>query len=68
MPENPRLEDLRAEAAYARNRRDLYRAKAYGVRPTSAQRMRDLDRAVEQAEQRLAHAQRVARGDESAEL
>jgi len=61
MSESARLEDLRAEAAYARQKLDLYRAKSYGARPTSAQRLRDLAREAEQAEQRLAHAERTAR-------
>lgn len=58
MTDRARLEQLRAEAAYARQKRDLYRAKAYGGRPTSPVRMRELDRAVEQTEQRLAFAER----------
>jgi hypothetical protein len=58
MTDRARLDELRAEAAYARQKRDLYRAKAYGGRPTSPVRMRELDRAVEQTEERLAHAVR----------
>ena len=60
MADNARLEELRAEAAYARQKLDLYRAKSYGGRPTSAQRLRDLSRVAEQAQQRLAHAERTA--------
>jgi hypothetical protein len=63
MSESTRLDDLRAEAAYARQKLDLYRAKSYSGRPTSAQRLRDLGRAAEQAEQRLAHAERTARAE-----
>jgi hypothetical protein len=63
MSESARLDDLRAEAAYARQKLDLYRAKSYSGRPTSAQRLRDLGRAAEQAEQRLAHAERTARAE-----
>ena len=53
-----RIEQIRAELVYLRQKRDLYRAKQYGGRPTSAERMRELDRAVAQAEERLAHAKR----------
>jgi hypothetical protein len=55
MPDE-RLEDLRAGARYARQRYELYKAKAYGQRPTSPARMRELERACEQAEARLAAA------------
>jgi hypothetical protein len=51
-----RIEDLEAEARYARERLDLYRAKMYGPRPTSATRMRELQRAAEGAEERLRRA------------
>lgn len=53
-----RIEQIRAELDYLRQKRDLYRAKRYGPRTTSPERMRELDRAVAQAEERLAHAQR----------
>jgi hypothetical protein len=53
MPqESDRVEWLEADARYARERLELYRAKAYG-RPTSATRMRELERASELAEERL---------------
>ena len=48
------LEELEAEARYARDRARLYRARAYGARPTSAKRMRELDRLADGAERRLA--------------
>ena len=51
-----RLEDLRAGARYARERYELYKAKAYGQRATSPERMRELERVCEQAEARLAAA------------
>ena len=53
-----RLEQLRAEAAYHRQRRDLYVARSYGPRPTSPARLRDLQRASDLAEERLQAAQR----------
>jgi hypothetical protein len=45
------LEDLRAQARYARERYQLYKAREYGPRPTSAERMRELQRACQQAEE-----------------
>jgi hypothetical protein len=48
--------DLRAQARHARERYDLYRAKAYGLRPTSPTRMRELEHECQQAEARLAAA------------
>jgi hypothetical protein len=51
-----RLEELRAEAAYRRQRLDLYRAKAYGPRPTSQARMEELEREYELAASRLKRA------------
>jgi len=54
------LDDLRAQARYARQRYDLYKAKAYGSRLTSASRMRELQRASEGAEERLHAAERRA--------
>jgi hypothetical protein len=62
MPRKPtrageeRIADLEAEARYARQRADLYRAKTYGPRPTSHARMRELERAAEGAEERLRRA------------
>lgn len=51
------LDDLRAQAQYARQRYDLYKAKAYGPRPTSPARMRELERAAERADARLRAAE-----------
>jgi hypothetical protein len=50
------LEQLRAEAAYRRQRVDLYRAKAYGPRATSSARMTELERDYELATSRLKRA------------
>jgi hypothetical protein len=52
-----RLEELRVEARYQRERRDLYRAKVYGSRATSGFRLRGLERACVLAEARLRRAQ-----------
>ena len=51
------LDDLRAQARYARERYQLYKAKAYGQRATSPARLRELERACEQAEARLRAAE-----------
>ncbi|MGZ4231864.1 MAG: hypothetical protein ACXVUE_16935 [Solirubrobacteraceae bacterium] len=51
------LDDLRVQAQYARQRYDLYKARAYGQRPTSPSRLRELERASEQAEARLRAAE-----------
>ena len=55
------LEQLRAEAAYLRNRRDLYRAKVYGPRPAQVSRLEDLERQYDLAESRLRRAERDSR-------
>jgi hypothetical protein len=55
------LDDLEAKARYARERYRLYKAKAYGPRPTSPARLRELQRAYEQAEARLRAAKAEAR-------
>lgn len=52
-----RTEELAAEARYARERYDLYKAKAYGPRMTSPARLRTLQHAAEAAELRLRRAQ-----------
>jgi hypothetical protein len=58
--ESPELQHLRAEARYARQKLALYRAKSYGMRETSAVRMRELQRHAEQTAERLAAAERAA--------
>jgi hypothetical protein len=52
------IEDLLAEARYHRHRYDLYKAKVYGPRPTRMNRLRELERAADGAEERLRRAQR----------
>lgn len=61
---SPDLARLAAEARYARERYDLYRAKVYGPRPTSQSRLRKLERACLSAEARLL----AASANESAEV
>jgi len=54
--DDARVVELEAEARYHRERYELYRARAYGPRPTSAARLRDLQRASERAAERLGAA------------
>ena len=63
MPSVPdeHLDDLRAQARHARQRYDLYKAKAYGPRPSSPARLRELERECESAEARLRAAESAAR-------
>jgi hypothetical protein len=56
-----RLDELRMQAQYARQRYDLYKAKAYGPRPTSATRMRELERECARAEAALRFAEAEAK-------
>jgi hypothetical protein len=57
------LEQLMAEARYHRQRYDLYRAKMYGLRATSQTRLRELQRASQAAETRLAAAKAAREAD-----
>jgi len=52
-----RLARLRMDARYHRERRDLYRAKMFSPRATSPERMRELERASDQAAERLRAAE-----------
>jgi hypothetical protein len=55
----PRIEEIRAEARYHRERYDLYRAKMYGSRNGSEVRLRELERICLGAESRLSKAERA---------
>ncbi len=59
------LAALKADARYAKEKLDLYRAKAYGGRETSPVRMRELQRHADETLERLRFAQRerAARAD-----
>jgi hypothetical protein len=48
-----RIDELRAEADYHRQRLDLYRAKLYGGHPLDARRLEDFQRASDEAAARL---------------
>jgi hypothetical protein len=52
-----RLDQLRAEARYHRQRLDLYRARLYGGRPLSPVRLEEFQRAADDAAARLLHEQ-----------
>ena len=58
-----RLDELQAQAQYARQRYDLYKAKAYGPRLTSAARMRELEREASRTEANLRFAKAQAERD-----
>jgi hypothetical protein len=58
MNHAPQLEDLRVQARYHRERRDLYRAKMHGGRTTSPARLRELERTLALADSRLQRAKR----------
>jgi hypothetical protein len=58
-PSSPSIDALEAEARYARERYELYRARVYGPRPTSMARLRELQRIHEGAEARLRRARRA---------
>ena len=51
-----RLDELQVQARHARQRFDLYKAKAYGPRLTSPARMRELERESARAEANLRFA------------
>jgi hypothetical protein len=54
--ESQRLEELRAEARYHRQRLDLYRARFYGGRALSVARLEEFQRASDAAAARLGRA------------
>jgi hypothetical protein len=62
-----RLDELRTDAHYHRQRLDLYRAKVYGPRPTSPTRLRELERASVLSASRLRRAAREQRAEEENE-
>jgi hypothetical protein len=56
-----RLEDLRDEARYRRERLELYRARLYGGRAASMSKLRELERSSDGAAARLRAAESAAR-------
>jgi hypothetical protein len=53
VSDHDRTEELTELARYTRQKRDLYRARSYSGRTSSETRLRELDRAAAQAEERL---------------
>lgn len=53
---NIRLAELEAEARYARERYQLYRARAYGPRLTSVGRLRELEQRARVTQRRFDRA------------
>ena len=60
---NARLIELKAEERYARERYQLYKAKAYSSRLTSPGRLRELERRSKLAKRRLETALRFNSGE-----
>jgi hypothetical protein len=52
-----RIDELKVDADYHRDRRDLYRAKMYGSRPASLVQLKELERACVLSESRLRRAE-----------
>jgi hypothetical protein len=55
------LDELRIDASYHRQRRDLYRAKMHGPRPTSPAHLRELERVCSLSEGLLRRAEQESR-------
>ncbi len=60
MADTDEVAALRADARYARERLDLYRAKSYSMRETRPERMRELQRRADETLERLRFAERRA--------
>jgi hypothetical protein len=52
-----RIQELKADARYHRERRDRYRAKMYGPRPASLVHLKELERVCVRSESRLRRAE-----------
>jgi hypothetical protein len=52
-----RLDELKADTRYHRDRRDRYRAKMYGPRPASLVHLKELERVCVLSESRLRRAE-----------
>jgi hypothetical protein len=59
-PQTVRLDQLRAEANYHRQRLDLYRARLYGGHATNLARLEEFQRASDTAAERLRRARDTA--------
>lgn len=67
MDRDTLIEQLTAEAAYSRERHDLYKARMYSGRPASHTRLRELERACQAAKERLAFARASRAAGDSAD-
>lgn len=56
MAEDDHIAALRADARYAREKFELYRAKSYSMRATSPERLRELERKATETRERLEFA------------
>jgi len=63
MADPDELAALRADARYARERYELYRAKSYGMQATRPERLRELELRANETLKRLHFAERQARAD-----
>ena len=63
-----RLDELQAQAQYARQRYDIYKAKAYGPRLTSPARLRDLEREASRTEANLRFAKAQVKCDRAGDV
>jgi hypothetical protein len=63
-----RLDDVEAQARYARQRYDLYKAKAYGPRLTSPARLRELEREASRTDANLRFARAQAKRDRTGDV
>jgi hypothetical protein len=52
-----RIDELKLDAGYHRDRRDLYRTEMYGARPASLLQLKELERACVLSEARLRRAE-----------
>ena len=57
MTSQGRLDELRIDTRHHRQRRDLYRAKMHGPRPTSPAQLRELERVFVLSESLLRRAE-----------
>jgi hypothetical protein len=63
MKDADRLEELRHEARYRRERLEIYRARLYGGRAASLSKLRELERSSDGAAARLRAAEAGASTD-----
>jgi hypothetical protein len=62
------LDEVEAQARYARQRYDLYKAKAYGPRLTSPARLRELEREASRTDANLRFAKAQAKRDRTGDV